>query len=129
MAKVDAYIVKRWKKSGKKPKAWCQENDISYVSFIIRRKRFEKIAFLKKENACFKEQIDQLKEQLSWFQRQIFGKKSERIVKDVDEKQLYFEGLEASSKAPEEEKKTIKTHRPDAKTVREKLISILQPRP
>jgi len=77
----------------------------------------EEIAFLKKENAYFKEQnayfkeqIDQLKEQLSWFQRQIFGKKSEKIVKDVDERQLYFEGFDVPSKAPEEEKQTVKTH-------------------
>ena len=39
-----AKVVKRWKKSGKKPKAWCSENGISYVSFIIWRKRFEKMS-------------------------------------------------------------------------------------
>ena len=82
-----------------------------------------------KENACFKEQIDQLKEQLSWFQRQIFGKKSEKIVKDVDERQLCFESFQASSKAPEEEKQTVKTDRPSAETARNQLISILQPPP
>lgn len=39
-----ATIIKRWKKSEKNAKAWCSENNISYVSFIIWRKRFEKMS-------------------------------------------------------------------------------------
>jgi len=51
--------------------------------------------------------IMQLEDQLAWFKRQIFGKKSERVVKDVDSQQLWLEGLESLKAAPEEEKKKI----------------------
>lgn len=31
-----------------------------------------------------------LQEQIAWFQKQLFGKKSEKIVKDLDEECLYL---------------------------------------
>ena len=43
--------------------------------------RDEKVIHLSQEN-------NYLKEQLSWFKRQIFGKRSERIVSDLNEQQL-----------------------------------------
>ena len=49
---------------------------------------------LRKENAELRCEVIYLKEQLAWFKRQIFGKKSERIVSDLNDKQLYLEGLE-----------------------------------
>lgn len=50
--------------------------------------------FYKTENNTLETENSQLKEQLNWLQRQIFGKKSERIVSNSSEEQLTFEGLE-----------------------------------
>ena len=54
-------------------------------------------------------EIRNLKEQLEWFKRQIFGKRSERIVSDLNSQQLVFDGFE-SQKAQEEEKKAVTAH-------------------
>lgn len=45
---------------------------------------------LSQEVASRDEKIASLEEQLAWFKRQIFGKKSERIVSDLDQQQLFF---------------------------------------
>jgi transposase len=58
--------------------------------------------FLRNENLC-------LKEQLAWFKRQIFGKRSERIVSDLNSLQLKFEGFE-NSNPKEDQKKTVSSH-------------------
>ncbi|MGZ3733245.1 MAG: transposase domain-containing protein [Parachlamydiaceae bacterium] len=50
--------------------------------------------------------IQELEEQLSWFKRQIFGKRSERVVSDLNEQQLVFEGFE-SLPTSEKEKKLL----------------------
>jgi len=50
-------------------------------------------------------EIASLKEQLAWFKRQIFGKRSERVVSDLNHQQLIFEGFE-NPQAPKEEKKS-----------------------
>ena len=63
--------------------------------------RDEKVVHLSHEN-------DHLKEQLAWFKRQIFGKRSERIVADLNHDQLTFEGFE-NPLAPKEEK-TVAAH-------------------
>lgn len=39
-------------------------------------------------------EIKYLLEQLEWFKRQIFGKRSERVVSDLNELQMGFEGFE-----------------------------------
>jgi transposase len=59
-----------------------------------------------------KKEIDYLKEQVDWFTRQLFGKRSERIIKDLDDKQLYFEGFEPLpiKKGQGEDKKQIAAH-------------------
>jgi transposase len=59
------------------------------------------------ENICLKQEIDALKKQLEWFRNYLFGKKSERIVSQVEE-QLTFEGFEVEK--PEEETKTVPAH-------------------
>ena len=51
----------------------------------------------------------QLKEQLEWFKRQIFGKRSERVVSDLNTEQLLFDGFESPS-TKEEEKKVVSAH-------------------
>jgi transposase len=66
------------------------------------RKRDEKIIHLDQEN-------HHLREQLDWFKRQIFGKRSERVVNDLNGQQLSFEGFENLLK-PEEEKRTVPAH-------------------
>lgn len=48
---------------------------------------------LQKENAEQRAEILHLKEQLAWFSRQLFGKKSERIV-DASPEQLILDGFE-----------------------------------
>lgn len=64
--------------------------------------RDEKIIQLDQENHF-------LKEQLAWFKRQIFGKRSEREVSSLNTQQLLLEGFESPA-AKEEEKKTIPSH-------------------
>jgi len=65
---------------------------------------------LQKELVLRDQTIAYLKEQLDWFKRQIFGKRSERVV-GSNEQQLLIPGLEAFLKPPEEEQpKTIPAH-------------------
>jgi len=51
-----------------------------------------------------------LEEQLSWFKRQIFGKRSERIVSNLNDQQLMLEGFENLQAPEKEEKKEIPAH-------------------
>lgn len=64
--------------------------------------RDQKITTLTNENGY-------LEEQLAWFKRQLFGKRSERITSNLNEKQLTFEGFEIP-KLPEKETQEIKKH-------------------
>ncbi len=59
--------------------------------------------------AALRQECDHLKEQISWFKRQLFGKRSERIVSDLDGKQMEFEGFETAP-PPEEFKQLVPTH-------------------
>src|ERR1700722_3884282 len=61
------------------------------------------------EVSSLKNEICVLKEQLEWFKRQIFGKRSERVVSDLNSRQLIFEGFENLA-SKEEEKKTVASH-------------------
>lgn len=61
------------------------------------------------ENNFLKGEISYLKEQLAWLQKQIFGKKSEKIITDLDKKQLYFEGFEPVQ-INKENLKQVKAH-------------------
>lgn len=55
------------------------------------------------------QKIIYLEEQLEWLKRQIFGKKSERIISDLNSEQLAFEGFE-NVPQEENEKKLILPH-------------------
>ena len=75
----------------------------------------KQVAILAQENSFYKTEISflqteiaQLKEQLNWFQRQIFGKKSERIISDLNQEQMTFDGFE--NLPVEEQKKIIPAH-------------------
>jgi transposase len=50
--------------------------------------------------------VRDLEEQLAWFKRQVFGKRSERVVSDLNANQLTFEGFE-NLVTNENEKKTL----------------------
>ena len=56
------------------------------------------------------EQVHYLTEQLEWFKRQLFGKKSEKIVEVKNEEQLYFAGFDKLAKIAPEEKQPIPAH-------------------
>ena len=68
------------------------------------------VALLNNELQKRDEKINHLEEQLSWFKRQIFGKKSERTVSNLNNEQLTFEGFENSQAINEEQNKTIAAH-------------------
>jgi transposase len=61
------------------------------------------------ETSDLKDEIRVLKEQLDWFKRQVFGKRSERIVSNLNPQQLMFEGFENLA-SKEEEKKVVASH-------------------
>jgi len=65
----------------------------------------------KTENHALQTENQQLKEQLNWFQKQIFGKKSERVISNLNEAQLTFEGLENLKTEEESEEENIPAHK------------------
>lgn len=65
--------------------------------------RDEKIIHLNQE-------IQHLEEQLAWFKRQVFGKRSERVVSDLNNQQLEFEGFENLEASKKEQEKTVAAH-------------------
>jgi len=65
-------------------------------------------ALLQKEVEESHAEILHLKEQVAWFNRQIFGKKSERIV-DTKPEQLEFDGFERTE-SPKTQTQTIPAH-------------------
>jgi transposase len=55
--------------------------------------------------------ISCLEEQLDWFRRQLFGKKSEKIVSNLNDSQLCFDGFDSQQEnATQEPGKTIEAH-------------------
>ena len=56
------------------------------------------------------EELTDLREQLAWFQRQVFGKRSERVIGCLDTKQLMFEGFDTLDKTPNLKTKEIAAH-------------------
>ena len=65
---------------------------------------------LQKENAELRCEVTYLKEQLDWFKRQIFGRKSERTVSDLNHEQLELTGLETTQTTAEEQTQTVPAH-------------------
>src|SRR6266540_1282382 len=62
---------------------------------------------LSKEINQLRKENNYLKEQLEWFRRQIFGKRSEKIVSNLNEFQPELEGLECNESSAPEKKQTI----------------------
>ena len=65
---------------------------------------------LEKDNRQLRNEVVFLKEQLEWFKRQIFGKRSERIINKSNEYQMVFEGFEELPEKKEEKKKIVAAH-------------------
>lgn len=61
------------------------------------------------ENKQLRETVSKLEEQLEWFRRQIFGKRSEKIVVHSNDQQLVFEGFESIEAEPQK-KQPVKGH-------------------
>jgi len=55
------------------------------------------------------QQVQYLEEQLAWLKRQIFGKRSERVVSNLNNQQLLFDGFETPLQK-EEETKLVTAH-------------------
>lgn len=79
-------------------------------------KNFERESFLLAELAARDEEIAtrdekiiHLEEQLAWFKRQIFGKRSERLVAQLNAEQLTFDGFEIQA-SEANNKKTVAAH-------------------
>jgi len=65
---------------------------------------------LRKENLVLQDEVNNLKEQLAWFKRNLFGKRSEKIVSQTNEEQLEFEGFDKIQKIESNEAQTIPDH-------------------
>lgn len=65
---------------------------------------------LLKENIELKNELAFLKEQLEWCKRHIFGKKSEKTIANLSEKQLTFEGFSSESLDEKETSSEVKGH-------------------
>ncbi len=68
------------------------------------------IEILRVENLDLCNTVAYLTQQLDWFKRQIFGKKSERIISDLNGEQLLLEGLDAKDLQSKEETQTVPAH-------------------
>jgi transposase len=65
---------------------------------------------LQAENCSLHHQVILLEEQVAWFKRQIFGKRSEKIVTDVNAQQLTFEELETNENTVPDQTKAVAAH-------------------
>lgn len=65
---------------------------------------------LKNENTNLKNENSYLKEQLDWFQRQVFGRKSERYIDPPDAQEQPLPGFELEPKDPPKEKIKVPEH-------------------
>lgn len=70
----------------------------------------KKIVHLNQEVVNRDQKIQNLEEQLAWFKRQIFGKRSERIVSDLNADQLTFDGFENLATNGKEKKTPVPAH-------------------
>ena len=72
-------------------------------------------SLLKDQNKLLNNEIDSLKEQLAWFQKQVFGTRSEKIVKALDNNVILLPGFEEyfneqESNLENNEKKQVASH-------------------
>lgn len=82
---------------------------INMTATLSKNDLENQVSALNQELCKKDEKIICLEEQLAWFKRQIFGKRSERVVSDLNSQILYFEGFENLA-SKEEEKKNVVAH-------------------
>jgi archaellum component FlaC len=80
----------------------AQDSDLKKLQFENSELRAE-LAQRDQVIAGLNQKLTVLEEQLDWFKRQIFGKKSERITGNIGNAQQEFPGFDVP-KSPEEEK-------------------------
>lgn len=80
------------------------------IIFSMTTAQFLNPEQLKNENADLRCKVVYLEEQLAWFKRQIFGKRSERIVSEVNSQQMEFSGFEIEEAKNEEESQVVPAH-------------------
>lgn len=73
-------------------------------SYMKLAQSLSKEALLANENSF-------LKEQLEWFKRQLFGKKSEKTVRQTNSQQLEFEGFDKLDTTTEQKEINILAHK------------------
>ena len=74
---------------------------------VLEQLEKEKVS-LQKEKISLQQKISSLEERIAWFERQVFGKRSERIVKNLDESHvLYLPGFEEWCKKQEDKEVQI----------------------
>ena len=77
-----------------------------------RTVRVNTVRKLESENQSLKNEVTYLKEQIAWFNRQVFGQRSEKRIPNPDDPQLLFEGVEEHlQQASEEEIQTVASHK------------------
>ncbi|MHA1572524.1 MAG: transposase domain-containing protein, partial [Alphaproteobacteria bacterium] len=69
-----------------------------------------KLASLKAENSQLAARVEELSAQVQWFQKQIFGQKSERRVIEQSKEQLFL-GEQFQEETGEEETRVVKEHK------------------
>jgi transposase len=70
----------------------------------------DQVTFLTQENASLRTSLAEVQEQLEWFKRQIFGKRSEKIVKNLDPVPTLFDLTPYETKDPVSPKTPIPAH-------------------
>lgn len=78
------------------------------ASTTTLEQHLNEVSRLKKENDSLKDQLNLLKEQFDWLQRQVFGKRSEKIIDN--EEQPYFPGLKLPAAETKKETRKIPAH-------------------
>lgn len=69
------------------------------------------ISSLNEVIAMRNEKIADLEEQLAWFKRQVFGKKSEKYVSNLNSQQLMLEGFENKEESSKVKEKDVPAHK------------------
>lgn len=105
---LDIFIIILSMKNTEKSSVQILENK---VAILCTENSFYKNELLmsKSDNFVLKNEITTLKEQLEWFKRQLFGKRSEKVVSNLNQNQLILQGFE-NLQSIEEQKQTIEKH-------------------
>lgn len=66
---------------------------------------------LQNDNHVLQNEVKYLKEQVDWFTRQLFGKRSEKIISEINYEQLTFEGFEVPANQKEDQIEIVPAHK------------------